>query len=498
MEGFDVEAFAEVQRALAPMWPELTMRRRSGERTLLVLSSVSFAVPDHLHVLLPAYEERYLSYVLTLVQAPATRVIYVTSQPMLARMLDYYLDLIPNVDREDLRRRLIPISVGDWSPRPLTEKILERPRLIARLRSLIPDPARAVIIPFASTALEARLSVELGVAIYGSHPRLEYLGTKSGSREAFRASGVPCPSGAEGIRSVDEIVDVLVELVDARGPEAAIVKLDGGVSGLGNAVVDLRDARDRREIENRVRRLSPEDDAFDAESFLAELEAQGGIVEERITGDDFRSPSVQLRASPEGVIEVLTTHDQMLGGPSAQTYFGCTFPADPAYAGMITQHARAVGLELAARGVIGRFAIDFVATRAGEDWSAYAVEINLRSGGTTHPYLALFALTEGVYDADSSQFLVDGVAKHYVATDHLETPNLRTLTPDDVLDVIGEAGLGWDHARLRGLVFHMLSGVGVAGRLGVTAIADSAMEAKRLYGLAEDALTAAAAPLPRR
>jgi hypothetical protein len=198
MEGFDVEAFAEVQRALAPMWPELTMRRRSGERTLLVLSSISFAVPDHLHVLLPAYEERYLSYVLTLVQAPATRVIYVTSQPMLARMLDYYLDLIPNVDREDLRRRLIPISVGDWSPRPLTQKILERPRLIARLRSLIPDPARAVIIPFATTSLEARLSVELGVAIYGSHPRLEYLGTKSGSRGAFRASGVPCPTVSKG------------------------------------------------------------------------------------------------------------------------------------------------------------------------------------------------------------------------------------------------------------------------------------------------------------
>jgi hypothetical protein len=44
----------------------------------------------------------------------------------------------------------------------------------------------------------------------------------------------------------------------------------------------------------------------------------------------------------------------------------------------------------------------------------------------------------------------------------------------------------------------MLSGVGVAGRLGVTAIADSALEAKHLYGLAEDALTAAAAPSPRR
>jgi len=94
------------------------------------------------------------------------------------------------------------------------------------------------------------------------------------------------------------------------------------VSGLGNALVDLRGAEDALELERRVRALRPEDDSLDAEHFLELFGRGGGIVEERIVGDAFCSPSVQLRASPLGGCEVLSTHDQVLGGPSGQTYFG--------------------------------------------------------------------------------------------------------------------------------------------------------------------------------
>lgn len=137
---------------------------------------------------------------------------------------------------------------------------------------------------------------------------------------------------------------------------------------------------------------------------------------------DLRSPSVQLRASPHGEVEVLSTHDQLLGGPSGQTCFGCRFPADAAYASLITRHSIAIGEELARRGVIERFGIDFVVTRSHGEWVAHAVEINLRNGGTTHPALALLALTEGEYDPVQVRFDVDGTAKYYVATDHLEAP----------------------------------------------------------------------------
>lgn len=491
--SFDAAAFEVLQARLAPMWPTMTLRQQDEERTIVVVSSISLSVPEHIHPLLPAYEERYLIYVLGLAQAPRTRVIYVTSQPILPRMLDYYLGLIPGLDREELHSRLVPVSVGDWSPRPLSQKILERPRLISRLRSLIPDPQRAVLIPFVVTELEARLAVELGIPVYGPHPDLAPLGTKTGSREVFEAAGVSHPRGAEGLRSKDDLLDALEALVAGDDPPAeAVAKLEDSVSGFGNAVIDLRGATTRGDLEACLRALQPEEPGLAAEAYVARFDADGGVVEERISGDDFGSPSVQLRASPEGGVEVLATHDQVLGGPQGQTYLGCRFPADPAYAVDLAEPGIAIAEELARRGVIGRFAVDFVVTRRGDDWVVHAVEINLRNGGTTHPGLALLALTEGYYHPDTGCYLVDGTTKHYVATDHLEPPGLRSLTPDDVLDVTEASGLGWDDATRTGLVFHMISGVGVAGSVGVTAIADNASDAEGLYDKAAATLAAAA------
>ncbi|HEY5888436.1 MAG TPA: hypothetical protein VIT24_11945, partial [Acidimicrobiales bacterium] len=96
--AFDGPAFSELQGRLAAMWPGLTLRIQSRERTLVVVSSVSVEVPANYHPMLPAYEERYLIYVLALASDPRTRVLYLTSQPVLPRMLDHYLGLIPNVD----------------------------------------------------------------------------------------------------------------------------------------------------------------------------------------------------------------------------------------------------------------------------------------------------------------------------------------------------------------------------------------------------------------
>jgi hypothetical protein len=386
------------------------------------------------------------------------------------------------------------VSVGDWSPRPLSQKILERPRLLHRLRSLIPDPQRAVLIPFVTTDLEARLAIELGIPVYGPHPDLAPLGTKTGSREVFDAAGVPYPRGTEALRDANDLLDALEALVGGdRPPDEAIVKLEDSVSGFGNALIDLRGAPTRAELTERLRTVSPEEPGLSSEAYMARFDAAGGVVEERIVGDDLRSPSVQLRASPEGGVEVLATHDQVLGGVQGQTYLGCRFPAEPAYAPDLAIYGTAIAEELARRGVIGRFAVDFVVTRreGQEAWSAHAIEINLRSGGTTHPGLALLALTEGHYHPEEGRYLVDGSPKHYVATDHLEPPGLRMLTPDDVLDVTEASGLGWDDETRTGLVFHMISGVGVAGSVGLTAIADNAVDADGLYDKAAATLTAA-------
>ena len=115
----------------------------------------------------------------------------------------------------------------------------------------------------------------------------------------------------------------------------------------------------------------------------------------------------------------------MLGGPSGQSYLGCRFPADFGYARRsATRRARSASGSRA-EGVLGRFAVDFVVTRDAADgpWSPYAIELNLRKGGTTHPFLTLQFLTDGPYDPATALFTApSGREKHIVATDHLESP----------------------------------------------------------------------------
>ena len=175
------------------------------------------------------------------------------------------------------------------------------------------------------------------------------------------------------------------------------------MAGRGNAVVELRDlpapgaADERAALAGRVEAMAFEHPDVRLQAYLAQLAQDGGIVEERVGGVEIRSPSVQLRVTPLGEVELLSTHDQLLGGPSGQTYLGCRFPADFGYARAITQAAAKIGERLAQRGrARAASPMDFVVVRDRQDtWTPYAIELNLRKGGTTHPFLTLQFLTDG-------------------------------------------------------------------------------------------------------
>ena len=111
-----------------------------------------------------------------------------------------------------------------------------------------------------------------------------------------------------------------------------------------------------------------------------------------------------------------------------------------------------------------------------ETWSGRS------SSSTTHPFFALQALTDGNYDPLAGEYRTRlGEIKHYAATDHLEGPGYSSLTPDDLLDVVSERGLGWDGERDVGVALHTVSALAVAGRIRLTAIGDSLEEARALY-----------------
>src|SRR5262249_57096412 len=108
------------------------------------------------------------------------------------------------------------LCAHDASSRSLTEKILERPRLLERIRMGIQDPQRAYLTVFNSTPLERRLAVLLGIPLNGVDPQLIHLGTKSGSRKVFREAGGELPLGFEDLRTEHDIEGPLVELKAQR------------------------------------------------------------------------------------------------------------------------------------------------------------------------------------------------------------------------------------------------------------------------------------------
>jgi hypothetical protein len=427
---------------------------------------------------------------LLLLRQPRTRLIYVTSQVIHADIVDYYLDLLPGVISVHAKKRLFLVSPLDGSARPLTQKLLERPQLLRHIRSLIVDPNRAHLVPFNTTTLERDLALQLGIPMYGADPKHFALGTKSGARRIFAEAGVPHPLGTEGVQTADDLVDAIVELRARKASlRQLVVKLNDGVSGEGNAIVDLTSlpgvgqADERQAISARVRAMRHEltDATFDG--YMAKLAERGGIVEERVLGRDFRSPSAQLRITPLGEVERLSTHDQLLGGSTGQMYLGCCFPASVEYGPAIMREAVKVGRRLMQEGVLGRFAVDFVAVRndAG-GWDVSAIEINLRKGGTTHPFLTLQFLTDGAYDSESGLFVTPrGEPKCFVATDHLESPTYRAFTHDHLFDLVVRHGLHFDQSRQKGVVFHMMNALAELGLVGLTAVGNTHEEAHALY-----------------
>jgi hypothetical protein len=497
--------FQALQRKLVPLWTSI-QRFNQDEQTIVVIPSLSV---DKVvtGAQMQAYEERFL-FLLLLLRQPRARLVYVTSQVVHPAIIDYYLDLLPGVIPSHARRRLFLVSPMDGSPRPLSRKLLERPRLLERIRGLVPDPDRAHLVFFSATRVERDLALLLGLPMYGSDPRHLHFGTKSGCRRLFREEGVPHPLGREDLTSAADVAEAIVAMRRERpGLEQVLLKLNEGVSGEGNALVDLGgmpepgSAAEAAGVRARVDSCRLELEGGSRDAYFEKLGRAGGVVEERIRGEEFRSPSVQLRVTPLGTLEVLSTHDQVLGGYSGQIYQGCRFPADPAYARAITSEAVKVGERLAREGVLGRFALDFVAVREAAGWRPYAIELNLRKGGTTHPFLTLQFLTDGRYDAETACFTApNGRCKHLLASDHVHSPLFRAFTPDDVFDIAVRHGLHFHATHETGVVFHMLSALGESGHLGLVAVGDGPAQAEELYAravaLLEEEAARAVAPLP--
>jgi hypothetical protein len=218
------QRFARLQTQMPEVWRAMGLNEH--RESVVVVPSVTIdRVGEGSGSLMQAYEERFL-FLLLLLQEPRLRMVYVTSTPIAPSIIEYYLALLPAVIPSHARARLSLVAVQDGSPRPLTAKLLERPRLVEHIRSLIPDRRRSHLIPYNTTPLERDLALGLGIPMYGADPQLFHLGTKSGCRRIFAEEGVRHPIGFEDLHGFDEVVDALARLRAAgTGADEALVKL---------------------------------------------------------------------------------------------------------------------------------------------------------------------------------------------------------------------------------------------------------------------------------
>ena len=475
-----MKTFTELQAGLGSA---LAANREGSGMPHVVIAlpsySASASLLEHYGDRILALEHRYLLGSLMTHRIEQARLVSVCSIAPPHEELDYHRSLGPRPTQWSWGTRVV--SLEDPSRCSLAEKLLARPDVLERLQHVVAGRS-AFIEPWNVTEHEVAVAERLQVPVNGMDPALWHLGFKGAGRKLFARAGVPLPAGVEDVRTVEDVVRGIAAVRRARPDvSAVVVKHDDSYAGDGNTVVNLLDGPVPADLETIRRRV-----AALPGNYLAELR-KGGIVEELVTGTELTTPSAQVDLLPGGEVVVLATHEQVVGGTNGQVFLGCRFPADPVHAADVARHARAVGEQLAAAGALGRVSVDFVASR--DPWGGsqvYALEVNLRKGGTTHPYAALRNLVPGRYDEVRGAWVTaaDGGPRSYVCTDNLLDESWVGLAPGAVVRAVRRAGLQLDHRTGVGVVLHMLSGLAIDGRIGLTAIGLDAAHAQRLHDAA--------------
>lgn len=358
-----------------------------------------------------------------------------------------------------------------------------------RIRQLATDPASSHLTCFNITPLEKTMAVQLGIPLFGTDPDKFYEGSKSGGRRNFRESGVEFPDGFEDLSTKEEVLKALGDL-KRKYPSLrkAVIKMNDGFSGDGNAIYKYPDGvadelLDKHIADTFSSRFHPVAKDVSEALFFQKFKEMGGIVEVFLEGEIKMSPSVQCVISPSKQIEIVSTHDQLLGGDDGQIFIGAIFPADQQYSIALANEGRKIAQTLANRGAMGRFAIDFISVQqADASWKHYAIEINLRKGGTTHPFLMLQFLTDGIYNAATGEYITAaGNKRFYFASDNVSSEKYKGLTPDDLVNISIFHDLMYDGAAQEGVMFHLVGALSEFGKMGLVCIGSSPESARAYY-----------------
>jgi len=475
---------------------------------LVVVSSLSLDWKELVKIPGVANYELRLLWHLFFLRSQNMHIVMCTSQYVPEALIQYYLRYLPGgVQPEEARRRLTTIACNDMTSMSVTHKLLSRQRLLQRILNAI-EPEKAAMTCFNSTDAEVGLARELGIPLFGTDNEGAFWGTKTGNRQVFRDAGVLHPDGSYNpIYTEEELREEILALLK-RCPTArkVMVKLNDSFSGEGNTVLRVDDELIKSIQESDVKGLEAISyrlhnslefvaPGLTWQRYYTQFQALGGICELFIEGapDAKTSPSCQAFLNADGGVRILATHEQMLNG---QIYTGCQFPAKADYSADLVELTQRIGKELITRDVVGYVAVDFVSVRQDDgSYKHWAIEVNVRMGGTTLPIMTLkFLCRDGKLNEKTSEFIAsDGKPRYYVASDTLRKPSYKGLVIEDLLDIIERHSttIEWNRrpgASETGAIFHLITLLSELGKCGCVCIGRSREEAQEIFQQVQEIL----------
>ncbi|NWW82314.1 IQCH protein, partial [Climacteris rufus] len=450
-------------------------------------------------------------------------VIYICPLPLSEELLSYYHKLLglqaavrsgnPE-DMGDLQDRfkiLTPEAINSFPEHHmcLATVLKYSPKTMQRIQVLTQGREAYVVggVPHEDDLAVADM---LGVPVLGPEPAVAQLySTKSGSKRIFASAGVPTPPGEWDIRSEEQLLRALGQLVlEHSHVQRWLLKVDDEHAGDGTAYCDviahlqcypwIQQERQRHGPEvwshSQARELAlvkisqelpgllaqhvqpVNEKRFPTwEKFLQTFLTQGGVVEAFPVSGSISNLTVDVLIEPTGEVSVLSCGEQLHAeGPLRAS--GSTIPQRAVDPEVLQVLCLKIGEACKSKGVLGYFSVDFVAfihpqTREQQVW---ATDLDLCYSDQLAQTQLLLYLTDGNLDCGSSRlqgplgsresknqgrilccFLqpAPGSSLCAVASSQLRHSSLSGISYNLLLHTCQARGVGFDLQEKQGTVF---------------------------------------------
>ncbi len=443
------------------IWKALVTRLRSKWSDLkrkrhVVIHLPSMSREEHQRATIPHLQSRMNLQMVRLCNTidPLVDVVYVAPMDIPDDVKRYYSRLLEvgGIKDPNLRYKIVVPENAERFPShiSLTSLLLYSPRCLRKIKRYIKG-RDAYIVPDQVGPEERRLAVLLGIPILAPEPSVSaQYSLKSGAKKLFASADVSTAPGAHDIYEEPELIGALSKLIAAYiDVPRWMIKLDDEYGGRGNAFFDtdsliivrsLREAHRKhtskepnywgrpdvqegarnqltRELDSRLVSLLQlnklELYPNGVKDFLLAMGRCGAVVE-AVPGDVRGSPSVNLFISPDGNVQMTSTHDQLFScnPKNPYIYHGCTFPQRSVPHAAIRGAALAVGGEMYKKGIIGHANIDFVSFY--DDYNQrqrlWAVDLNIGMSRSQVVFTLTDFLLRGSVETSSGEYLIQPMA----------------------------------------------------------------------------------------